>query len=115
MDQLRLEDLHSEDDIVRALMQLREQRPNIDRAVVKLNEGFGGEGNAVFKYPDSASGEPGIRASLHQLSWISTNETFEKFLHKFDTMGGIVEELIAAKETRSPSVQMRVLPNGRRG
>jgi hypothetical protein len=106
------EDLHSEDDIVRALIQLRELRPDIDRAVVKLNEGFGGEGNAVFKYPDRASGEAGIRDSLHRLSWISTNETFEKFLLKFDTMGGIVEELIAAKETRSPSVQMRVLPNG---
>lgn len=107
-----LEDLHSEDDIVNALAELRERRPKIDRAVVKLNEGFGGEGNAVFKYPNAASGNEGIRDSLHELSWLSGNETYDKFLSKFDTMGGIVEELIAANETRSPSVQMRILPNG---
>ncbi len=106
------EDLHSENDIVRALGELREKRPMIVRAVVKLNEGFGGEGNAVFTYPDIASGESGIRGALRELSWLSGFETYEKFLKKFDTMGGIVEELIAAKETRSPSVQMRILPDG---
>ena len=106
------EDLHTENDIVRALGELREKRPNIARAVVKLNEGFGGEGNAVFTYPDIASGESGIRGALRELSWLSGFETYDKFLKKFDTMGGIVEELIAAKETRSPSVQMRILPDG---
>lgn len=106
------EDLHTEDDITRALVALRERRPGIKRAVVKLNEGFGGEGNAVFTYPDAASDGAGIRAALQDLSWLSGNETYEKFLHKFDTMGGIVEEFIIAAETRSPSVQMRILPNG---
>ncbi len=107
-----IEDLHTEDDIVRALTEIREQRPDIQRAVVKLNEGFGGEGNAVFTYPDAASGDAGIRAALQELSWLSGNETYEKFLHKFDMMGGIVEEFIVAPEVRSPSVQMRILPNG---
>ena len=106
------EDLHTEDDIARALMELRDRRPDIKKAVVKLNEGFGGEGNAVFTYPDTASGEAGIRAALQQMKWLSGNETYEKFLHKFDMMGGIVEEFIIAAETRSPSVQMRILPNG---
>lgn len=107
-----IEDLHSEDDVVQALASLRQQRPDIERSVVKLNEGFGGEGNAVFTYPDKASGEEGIRNALQNLSWLSGNETYEKFMKKFDTMGGIVEELIAGVETRSPSVQMRILPNG---
>jgi hypothetical protein len=106
------EDLHSEDDIVGALLALREQRPQLARAVVKLNEGFGGEGNAVFTYPDAAAGEAGIRKALQQLAWLSGIETYQKFMEKFDAMGGIVEELVAAKETRSPSVQMRVLPDG---
>ena len=107
-----IEDLHSEDDIVRALAGLRQQRPDIERAVVKLNEGFGGEGNAVFTYPDQASGESGLRKAMHELAWLSGNETYDKFLKKFDTMGGIVEELIVGAETRSPSVQMRIFPNG---
>ncbi|MGR9092036.1 MAG: peptide ligase PGM1-related protein [Gammaproteobacteria bacterium] len=106
------EDLHSEDDIVRALVALREQRPQLARAVVKLNEGFGGEGNAVFTYPDDAEGEAGIRTALRHLAWLSGVETYEKFMHKFGTMGGIVEELVVGKETRSPSVQMRVMPDG---
>lgn len=107
-----LENLRSVDEIVNALAELRTMRPRIDSAVVKLNEGFGGEGNAVFKYPDAALGVDGIREALRQLSWLSGNETYDKFLKKFDTMGGIVEELITGKEIRSPSVQMRIMPNG---
>ncbi len=107
-----LEDLHSEDDIVRGLTELRNRRPQIKKAVVKLNEGFGGEGNAVFKYPDADTGEAGIREALHDLSWLSGNETYDKFIAKFDALGGIVEELITGDEVRSPSVQMRIMPNG---
>ncbi|HNP64735.1 MAG TPA: peptide ligase PGM1-related protein [Woeseiaceae bacterium] len=107
-----LEDLHSEDDIVRGLAELRNRRPQITSAVVKLNEGFGGEGNAVFRYPDAARGEAGIRESLQELSWLSGNETYDKFIAKFSAMGGIVEELITGDEVRSPSVQMRIMPNG---
>ncbi|MDH3533623.1 MAG: carboxylate-amine ligase, partial [Gammaproteobacteria bacterium] len=46
------EDLRSEDDVIDALLQLGELRPAMSRAVVKLNEGFGGEGNGVFTYPE---------------------------------------------------------------
>lgn len=106
------EDLHTEDDIVSALLELRKKRPRLKRAVVKLNEGFGGEGNAIFRYPDGDSDDNSVRSALRQLAWLSGNETYEKFLQKFDTMGGIVEELIEADAARSPSVQMRILPNG---
>ncbi len=107
-----LEDLHSEDDIIRGLAELRSRRPQIASAVVKLNEGFGGEGNAIFKYPDAASGEDGIRKALQKLSWLSGNETYDKFIARFGALGGIVEELITGDEVRSPSVQMRIMPNG---
>lgn len=106
------EDLHSEDDIVNALVELRKRRPGLARAVVKLNEGFGGEGNAVFKYPPDSAGKSGIREALGKLAWLSGIETYENFMGKFDKMGGIVEELIVAAEIRSPSVQMRILPDG---
>ncbi len=106
------EDLHSEDEIVSALIELRKRRPALARAVVKINEGFGGEGNAVFSYPPESSGEDGIRKALKNLAWLSGVETYEKFMAKFDRMGGIVEELVVADEVRSPSVQMRILPDG---
>lgn len=106
------EDLYSEDDIVDALIDLGQRRPGADRAVVKLNEGFGGEGNGVFRYPTSREDRDDVRAALQNLQWTSGTETSSSFLRKFAAMGGIVEELIVAKEVRSPSVQMRIAPDG---
>jgi len=107
------EELHSEDDIVDALIELRRQRPGIRRAVVKLNEGFSGEGNGVFCYPQDTAERDAIRAALKKLEWSSGLETYKGFLRKFDAMGGIAEAMIEADEVRSPSVQMRIHPDGR--
>ena len=106
------EDLRNEDDIVDALIELGRQRPAAQRAVVKLNEGFGGEGNGVFTYPEARDNRDAVRAALHALAWTSGTETIESFLRKFGAMGGIVEELIAVSDMRSPSVQMRISPAG---
>ena len=107
------EDLHSEADIVGALIKLRELRPTLKRAVVKLNEGFGGEGNAIFTYPQGKLDDASVRTALGQLAWLSGNESYANFLRKFAEMGGIVEEMIVAETLRSPSVQMRILPDGK--
>jgi len=107
------EDLHTEDQIVKALCQLAEQRPAIRRAVVKINEGFSGEGNGVFNYPEAKTNPAAVRESLSQLEWSSASENTASFLRKFEQMGGIVEEMIEADEVRSPSVQMRILPDGK--
>ena len=47
------EDLHTPHDVETALEELRARRPGIRRAVVKLDESFSGEGNAIFRYPES--------------------------------------------------------------
>lgn len=107
------EDLYSEDEIVDALCRLGQDRPDISRAVVKLNEGFGGEGNGVFAYPASRNDTEAIRHALRNLAWTSSTETSDSFMRKFAAMGGIVEELVEAGETHSPSVQMRILPDGK--
>ena len=44
------ERLRDMDDVAEALAALRARRPGLERAVVKLDEGFSGEGNAVFDY-----------------------------------------------------------------
>ena len=106
------EELHSEQDIVDALCRLAEVRPEIRRAVVKINEGFSGEGNGVFQYPQSKTDKEAIRNNLYQLEWPSALETIGSFLRKYEQMGGIVEEMIEAEEVRSPSVQMRIQPDG---
>lgn len=107
------EDLHTEDEIVGALCRLAEQRPDIRRAVVKINEGFSGEGNGVFNYPDAKTDPQAVHQALSQLEWSSDSETIRSFLRKFEQMGGIVEEMIVAEEVRSPSVQMRIHPDGK--
>jgi hypothetical protein len=106
------ENLHSEDEVVASLLKLAELRPSIARAVVKLNEGFAGEGNGVFTYPTHKADSSAIREALHALEWSSVQETYPRFMRKFATMGGIVEEFLVASETHSPSVQMRISPDG---
>lgn len=106
------ENLHNEDDIVAALVALGKERPTITKAVVKLDEGFAGEGNGVFVYPADRCDSDSIRAALHNLQWSSPQETYSRFMSKFSEMGGIVEEMIVGTEMRSPSVQMRIHPDG---
>ncbi len=106
------EDLETEQDIVDALVDLRRERPAIERAVVKINEGFGGEGNGIFTYPEGAVDASNIAAALKELGFTSKQETVPTFLRKFAAMGGIVEELVAGRDVRSPSVQMRIYPDG---
>lgn len=105
------EDLHSEDDVVEALAALRTKRPGIRRAVVKLDESFSGEGNAILPYPESD--DPGaLRAALSRLSFSVPSETSERFLEKFTQMGGIVEEFLEYPGSASPSAQLRNDPHG---
>lgn len=105
------ENLVNEEDIVDALTRLAADRPSISRAVVKLNEGFAGEGNGIFNYPASRDAAS-IQRALRELQWSSGKETLDSFLSKFGDMGGIVEEMLDADEIRSPSVQMRIYPDG---
>jgi hypothetical protein len=111
------EHLRDTNDIVEALTVLRIGDPGLRRAVVKLNEGFSGEGNAIFSY----EGAPG-RGSLSQwvrnelptrLRFASLDETWERFEPRFTEMGGIVESFLQGSELRSPSAQCRVDPLGR--
>ena len=50
------ENLSDADDVADALAELKGRDPTLQRAVVKLNEGFSGEGNAVFNFTDAPSG-----------------------------------------------------------
>ena len=105
------EDLHSRSDVVDALDGLRRKRPGIRKAVVKLDESFSGEGNAVYRYPDG-DGRQALDDALGALSFSVASESSPRYLEKLSTMGGIVEEFIEGGETRSPSCQIRVDPSG---
>jgi hypothetical protein len=105
------EDLRDQHDIENALEYLRERRPGLRRAVLKLNDSFSGEGNAIFCYPERPN-RPEIQAALQELEFSVPTETPAVYFEKFGRMGGVVEEFIEAPEKFSPSCQLRVSPRG---
>ncbi|MBM6582024.1 hypothetical protein ILT44_17630 [Microvirga sp. BT689] len=109
------EDLFTPDAITDALVELKNRRPAIRRAVVKLNEGFSGEGNAVFAYEDTPEGDElrsWVQNRLPHLAFEAKDMTWELFRDKLSVMGGIVEEFIEGEVKRSPSAQFRIDPLG---
>ena len=103
------EDIYGVDDVVGALLSLHARRPGIRRALLKLNDGFSGEGNAVFVYPELLN-RASILDALGGLQFSVATETATAYLTKFKRSGGVVEELIEAAEVRSPSAQLRINP-----
>jgi len=106
------EDLRSKDDVIEALDGLRAKRPGIRKAVLKLDESFSGEGNAIFHFPETG-GRPALADALGRLTFSVPSETPEAYIEKFRAMGGIVEEFLEGGETRSPSCQIRIDPSGK--
>jgi hypothetical protein len=108
--------LHGEEEIAAALTALREEHPALERAVVKLDEGFSGEGNAIFSFEGAPQGdalEAWVRSRLgNRLRFVAPGETWNAYRTKFARMGGIVEAMVRGAEVRSPSVQCRIDPLG---
>ena len=111
---LGFEHLRDTTDVARALAELKRRRPMLRRAVVKLNEGFSGEGNAIFSYdgaPATGSLSRWTSSTLPaRARFEASDEMWERYAAKFAAMGGIVEEFLEGDEVRSPSVQCRVDP-----
>lgn len=110
------EDLWSTETVVDALDRLWIEDDGIKRAVVKLNEGFSGKGNAMFDYRPLAEyrgADEGMRKSalekaLYDMKFEADDEDWPSFERQFRKMGGIVETFIEGEKKLSPSVQARV-------
>ncbi len=106
------EHLRDEGDIAEAVVELKRREPGLRRVAIKLDEGFSGEGNAVFNYDGAPEGSDlarWVRAELPRRTRFEANgETWERYVHKFGEMGGIVECWVEGEEVRSPSVQCRI-------
>jgi hypothetical protein len=107
------ENLRDGEDIAASLAALKAKKPGMRRAVVKLNDGFSGEGNALFYFDGcEESGEAAIRGwvreRLPQLRFEAPGETWDRYHAKYQEMGGVVEEFVEGAIKRSPSAQNRV-------
>ena len=105
------EDLTDKDDVERALVELAREHPTLSRAVVKLNDSFSGEGNAVFRFPGIVTRES-VRDAMGGLELAVASESHEAYFRKFARMGGVVEAFIDAPYKLSPSAQLRTTPRG---
>lgn len=111
------EDLGSPEEITEALVALKQKYPPLRKAIIKLNEGFGGEGNAIFSFagaPALKSLREWIRDHLPEnLKMVAHDLSYELFMQKFSGMKGIVEVFLEGQHKASPSVQCRINPLGK--
>lgn len=110
------EGLRNLDELYAALAALKQRNPDLRRAVIKLEEGFSGEGNAVFEFGKveaDAVVPAWIKQEMpHRLAPEAVGLSAEAYLAKFARMGGVVEAWLEGEDKRSPSVQMRITPIG---
>lgn len=116
--------LRDRDDLVEALAQTWEEvGAGLRRMVVKLDDSFSGEGNAILELRPLASVAPGVvgpsarraalREALPYLRFEAPGLDWPAYAEQFDAMGGICEAWIEAPEggtKASPSVQLRINP-----
>lgn len=110
------EHVKNETEVIHYLTILKQRNPQLKRAVIKLNEGFSGEGNAVFSYegaPDGDTLKDWITAHLPlRLAIVAERLHYDTFFDKLEKMQGIVEAFVEGKEKSSPSIQCRINPMG---
>jgi PGM1 C-terminal domain len=104
-------------EAIAAIADMREERPELEQVILKLNEGVSGEGNARVDLrrlaePGSKAEHAAIEERLRGMRFESKT-SFDRYIAKLEARGGIVEELIEGDELRSPSVQLRVTPLGK--
>lgn len=101
------EDLWSMDAVESAIAALLRRRPDAGAVVVKLNNGFSGQGNAILETRR-------IQRPLEATDAIfcAPEESWSSFARKISLGGAVIEELVRAPGAVSPSVQLHVDADG---
>ena len=114
---LGYEDVRDVEGVVDALARMRAAKPAVTSAIVKLNEGVAGRGNAVVDLRElPAPGGDDERTALARrvegMAFEHQDTRLPWYFGQLTQDGGIVEERVGGIELRSPSVQLRVTPLG---
>ncbi|TYQ29625.1 carboxylate-amine ligase [Pseudanabaena sp. UWO311] len=113
------------EDLAISAAALWERQPHLKRMVVKLNEGFSGEGNAILcldEISETINQGAGtcsfedLRGAISErfasMRFQSNHETWSNYARQIPELGAIVEAFVEGEEKRSPSVQGRIAPTG---
>jgi hypothetical protein len=107
------EDLPDLDAAAEAIEALRHRNPGLRRVVLKMDEGFSGEGNALLPLDGVDEGLPALREALmRRLRPVAAGMGGERYAELYARQGGIVEAWVEGEGKRSPSVQLRINPLG---
>lgn len=111
------------DDLIREITFLLIRKPYLKKVVIKLNEGFSGEGNAVLDVRGISglfSHDLNLEKKLNLVSQIieeakvqGIGDTWKTFCDRIPELGVIVEEFIEGKIKFSPSMQGYITPCGK--
>ena len=109
-------------DLAVVTAELWERQPELKRIVIKLNEGFSGEGNALLDLRSLQEFRPGIVShsqrvtkiydQFESLNFEAKTETWDNYSSQIPGLGAIAEAFIEGDHKLSPSVQGRVTPDG---
>jgi len=106
-----IEDVSTIDDVVDAIARIREERPDAAAVMVKVNEAAGGIGNGVVDLR-GAGDRAAVEKRVQAVALDDPDGSREAFFDQLGRMGGIVEERLDGREVASPSVQIRISPDG---
>ena len=96
-------------DVALALRELARENPGLRKAVVKVNDGFSGDGNAIFSF-EKYGRYPNEDTLREHLCLVANDMSYDVFAEKMEAMEGIAEAFIDGSEKTSPSAQCRVTP-----
>jgi hypothetical protein len=109
-------------ELAAATADLWARQPHLKRVVIKLDEGFSGEGNALLDLRTMAPGVQTLNPSerttaieqhFAQLRFESAAETWANYSQRITELGAVAEAWVEGAEKRSPSFQGRITPLGK--
>lgn len=132
--------VYSVEALAIATAHLWERNPALQRVVIKLDEGFSGQGNALLDLRSLAAVAPGqgagstgdrardshaardsvgtaqraaaIAAEFPGMDFQGFEETWAGYRKRIPELGALAEAFVEGSEKRSPSVQGRISPDG---
>ncbi|MGB0562378.1 MAG: carboxylate-amine ligase, partial [Spirulinaceae cyanobacterium] len=107
----------NEADLCAAIAQLWQRNPDLKQVVIKLNDGFSGEGNALLDLRSLGQLAPDARhaalpKALKTLRPQGEGMSADAFLQRIPDLGVLAEVFVEGEEKRSPSFQGYIMPNG---